>query len=241
MIFCGKTFNQDVYMRNTDSQTGSSKRIRIVTKMLTKALEFWLRSQVSGISQLEVEIQASDKQLLSGCIPRVLIFALHAIYQGIHLTQIELIAENIQIDIRSILKGQPLRLSEMVPVFGELIVEEEALNASLSSDLLSRALNEVLHKLLPEDSRKTKQIIWRNTCIEEKKIILAATQELQIDPQPLEVRFGLNLYSGNELQIYPITIQDNTKIYVESDEVYKLYLGSDVDIQELVVVPGKVV
>ena len=226
-------------MKNTDSQTRTSKRIRIVTKILTKALKLWLRSQVSDISQLEVEIQASDKQLLSGYIPRVVIFALHAIYQGIHLTQIELVAENIQIDISSILKGQPLRLSEIVPVFGELMVEEEALNASLSSDLLSTALNEVLHKLLPEDSPKTKGIIWQNIYLDQRKVILAATHKPEIDPQPLEVSLGLNLSSGNELQISPITIQEKTKVYVESDEGYKIDLGSDVDIQELTLVPGK--
>jgi hypothetical protein len=228
-------------MTNTDSPGRSSNKIRIITKILTKALKLWLRSQVSGISQLEVDIQASDKQLLSGCIPRVLIFASHAIYQGLHLTQIELVAENIQIDISSILKGQPLRLSEIVPVFGELIVEEEALKASLSSDLLSTALNEVLHKLLPEHRPKTKQIIWQNICLGQRKIILTATQDQETDPQSLEVMLGLNLSSGNQLQISPVTIQQNTKIYLESDEGYKLDLGSDVDIQELTLVPGKLI
>ncbi len=227
------------YMAENNSQNRSNTKIRIVTKVLTKALKLWLRSQVSAISQLEVEIQASDKQLLSGYIPRVLVFASHAVYQGLHLTQIELAAENIQIDIGSVLKGHPLRLSQVVPVIGELIVEQEALNASLTSDLLSTALNEVLHQLLPEYRPKTKGIIWQEIFIEQRKITLTATQSQNIDPQALEVNLGLDLLSGNKLQISPIKIQESTRVYLESEDGYKLDLGSDVDIQDLTLMPGK--
>ncbi len=228
-------------MANDSSQNRSNSKIRIVTKVLTKALKLWLRSQVSDISQLEVEIQASDKQLLSGYIPKVLVFARHAVYQGLHLTQIELVAENIQIDIGSVLKGQPLRLSEIVPVVGELIAEEEALNASLSSDLLSAGLNEVLHQLLPEHCPKAKGIVWQNIFLDHKKIILTAIQDTKIDPQALEIKLNLDLLNGNELQISQIKIQESTRVYLENEDGYKLNLGSDVDIKQLTLMPGKLV
>ena len=228
-------------MANDSSQTRSNNKIRIVTKVLTKAVKLWLRSQVSTVSQLEVEIQSSDKQLLSGHIPKVSVFARHAIYQGLHLTQIQLVAENIQIDIGSVLKGQPLRLSQIVPVVGELIVEEEALNASLCSDLLSTGLNEILHQLLPEHSLKAKGIVWQNILLNNRKIILTATQNPQVDPQIIEIKMGLDLLNGNELQISPIKIQESTKVYFESEDGYKLNLGSDVDIKQLTLIPGKLI
>ncbi len=228
-------------MIDKTSPNRSNKKIRIVTKVLTKALKLWLRSQVSDISQLEVEIQASDKQLLSGYIPKVLVFARHAIYQGLHLTQIELVAENIQVDIGSVLKGQPLRLSEIVPVVGELIAEEEALNASLSSDLLSSGLNEVLHQLLPEHGPKAKGIVWQNIFLGHKKIILTATQDPKIAPQDLEINLGVDLLNGNELQISPIKIQEHTRVYLDNEDGYKLNLGTDVDLKQLTLMPGKLV
>ena len=120
--------------------TKNSYNIRIVTNILTKALKLWLKSQVSQVSQLEVEIKASDGQILSGCIPRVSITASDAVYQGLNITRIQLAAENIQVNIGSILKGKQLKLLQTVPVFGDLVVDEQDLNSSLSSELLSRAL-----------------------------------------------------------------------------------------------------
>lgn len=91
-------------MPEQNSDIRGSYKNRIVTNVLTKALKLWLRTQVSQIAQLEIEIGASDRQLLSGCIPRVSIFATHPVYKGLHFTQVQLVAENIQINIGSVLK-----------------------------------------------------------------------------------------------------------------------------------------
>ena len=69
-------------MPDKNSPTKNSHKIRIITKVLTAALKLWLKSQVSEVSQLEVEIKASDRQLLSGSIPWVSIIASDAVYQG---------------------------------------------------------------------------------------------------------------------------------------------------------------
>jgi len=70
----------------------------------------------------------SDRQILHGTIPRVSILARHAVYQGLHLTQIQLVGEGIRTNLGQVL-GQPLRLLEPVPV-AELLLHESALNAS---------------------------------------------------------------------------------------------------------------
>lgn len=216
-------------------------RIRIITNVLTTALKLWLRSQVSQVSDLQVEIKASDRQLLSGCIPWVSIFANHAIYQDLHLTQIKLAAEDIQVNIGQILKGQPLQLTHVVPVNGELIVDETDLNSSLSSELLSTALNDLLDILLPEYRPKSKPIVWQKIILGHQQVKLDAILTSTSEPIPLEISLHLNLLSGRELQLSQIRVQQNQDTLKESSDPYNVDLGADVDIQELKLIPGKLV
>ena len=226
-------------MSEKNPDTKSSNKIQIVSKALTTALKLWLRSQVSQVSKLEVEITASSRQLLSGSIPYISIFANHAVYQGIHITQIQLSAENIRVNIGSVLKGQPLRLSQIVPVKGELILNEEEVNASLSSGLLSTALNDLLVNLLPEYRQKSKYINCQKIVLENSRLVLNAT--LAEDSRPITISMIPELLSTHELQLSRIEIQKNLGSPWEAIKEHYADLGSDVDIQELTLMPGKVV
>jgi hypothetical protein len=228
-------------MHQENSSPKNPQKIRIISNVLKTALSLWLRSQVSQISQLDVEIQASDRQLLSGRIPGVSIFATHAIYQGLHLTQILLKAENIRINIGALLKGQPLRLLETVPVLGEVILNEEDLNASLSSELLATALNDLLIKLLPEHSPNSKPTIWQTISLAKNKLILCGIQAPETNPTTIEMSVSLELLSAHELQLSQIQIKQGTAMLTEVNQGHYLDLGSDVDIQELTLIPGKLV
>jgi len=159
-------------MTEPSSPNTTNTKVRIITKVLTSAIKLWLRSQLNQVSHLQVQIEASDGQLLSGCIPGVLIAASNAVYQGIYLTQIELQAEKIQLNVASILKGQPLQLSAIVPVVGKLIMTEPDLNKSLSSPLLLTAINDVLITVLAEYSLNSKSITWRKITLENQGLIL---------------------------------------------------------------------
>ncbi|MBW4560336.1 MAG: DUF2993 domain-containing protein [Mojavia pulchra JT2-VF2] len=228
-------------MSEQNSEAKTTGKIRVITNMLKTAVKLWLRAQVSQVSQIEVEIRASDRQLLSGRIPFVSVFADHAVYQGLHLGQIQLVAEKIQINVGSIIKGQPLRLLETVPVNGELIVEETDLNYSLSSELLSTALNDLLVKLLPEHWGKTKSIVWEKIILGNNQIILRGILTSLSKSTLLEVSMGLTLISGHELQLAPIQIKYDIAELIESYPEYNLDLGPEVDIQELTLIPGKLV
>jgi hypothetical protein len=219
----------------------TANKIRVITQVLTTALKLWLRTQVSQVSQLEVEIRASDRQLLSGRIPSVSIFATHAVYQGLFVTQIQIMAENIRINIGSVLKGQPLRLLETVSVVGELTIDEKDLNASLSSDLLSTAFNDVLVRLLPELFPEFQPINWQNILLENKQIILRGIRVTNRKTTPLEICVALQLLNGHELQLTHIPNKQKQEPPLEDSHEYNLDLGSDVDIQELMLIPGKLV
>lgn len=228
-------------MPEENSEPKSTSKVRIITTMLTTALKLWLRAQVSQVSELEVEIKASDRQILSGSIPWASIIASHAVYRGLHVAQIQLLAEKIHVNIGSVLKGQPLRLLETIPVVGELIIEEKDLNSSLSSDLLTTALKDLLVKLLPEHSSKTKLTTWQKIILDHNQIILLGTLVTESESTPTELSFGLELLNGQELQVANIQIQYNTVALVDGNHGYNLDLGSEVDIQELILIPGKLV
>ncbi len=228
-------------MPEQNPQTTSGNKIRIITQVLTTAVKLWLRSQVSQISELEVEIKASDRQLFSGRIPSVSVFATHAVYQGLLITQIQLIAENIRVNIGSVLKGKSLRLLETVPVVGDLIIDEKDLNASLSSDLLSTALSDLLVKVLPKDYPQSQPIKWQEILLENNQIILRGLRVTNSKTTPLEICLGLQLLSGHELQLAHIKIKPDQGDILEDNHEYNLDLGSDVDIQELTLIPGKLV
>jgi hypothetical protein len=228
-------------MPEQNPQTTNANKSRIITQVLTTALKLWLRAQVSQISELEVEIKASDRQILSGRIPSVSIFATHAVYQGLLITKIQLIAENIRINIGSVLRGKPLRLLETVPVVGNLIVDEKDLNASLSSDLLSNALSDLLIKVLPTYCPKSQPINWQEIILDYNQIILRGMKVTDNETTPLEICLSSQLLSGHELQLAHIKIKPEQENILEDNHQYNLDLGSDVDIQELMLIPGKLV
>jgi hypothetical protein len=226
-------------MTEQSSPVVSSNQVGIITKVLTKAIQLWLKTQLSQVSQLEIEIKASDRQLLSGGIPGVSIFASDAVYQGLHITQVELWAENIQINIGAVLRGKPLRLLHTVPVIGKLIVTEHDLNLSLASELFSTALNDVLVKLLPEHCPKSKSIIWQKITLGGNRLSLSGLTTPENGASLLAVDLGLQLLNGQELQLMSVQIQYNQQALLANNSGSSLYLGSDVDIQEITLIPGQ--
>jgi hypothetical protein len=225
-------------MSQVSSEGSASKSTRMIAKVLTKALKLWLRSQTSKIGHLDVQIQASDRQLLSGSIPQVTIFAQNAVYQGLHLTEANLTAENIRINIGSVLKGQPLKLLEAIPVFGNVVLTEEDLNASLPSTLLSNALNDAMIKLIPDYSLKSKKIIWQKIILGNNHFLLFAADNSQ-NSHLSQIIVELELISGHELQIQATPIQPCAIHETGTRHKQYLDLGTDTDIQELNLNPAQ--
>ena len=225
-------------MQPQNSKTKSDSKIRFITNLLTTAVKLFLKSQVSHIEELSVEIKAGDRQLLSGAIPQVSIFASNAVYKGIHVTQIKLVAENIRINIGGVLKGQALKLLDIVPVQGELSMSEADLNASLSSEFLSNGINDALVQLLPESSRNSKSTIWQKITLGHNLATICGTMTPETDPKPIEVCLRLNLLSGQKLHLTVVNSQCIDDSLSNNSINDNFYLGSDVDIQELALSPG---
>lgn len=221
-------------------ETVSGKSSRLISKVLSPALGLLLRSQVQQVSDLVVKISGSDRQILSGYIPHVTISAQHTVYQGLHLTQIHLVGETIRVNLAAVLRGQPLRLLEPVPITTELVLQESDLTASLDSPLLANALTDLLPTLLPTDYSVDSPISWHKVTIERNQLILHATLTTATDrPKPVILSTNLQLASSHELQLEHLEVQIGEDCqYLES---FKLDLGPEVDFQKLTLSQGQIV
>jgi hypothetical protein len=249
--------------RKLDSQSPLNPapiKSRIISRIITAAVQLWLRSQVEHIDELQVTIEGGDRQILSGYIPQVSLAAQNAVYRGLHLSKIHLIGENICINLGQVIKGQPLRLLEPIPVDGELCLREIDLNASLQAPLLVGALIDVLLTLLPSEvlfssspepaSRKpinsahvklqesqitleTDQLTLRTTLVSEEGNLL-----------PIVIRTGLQLVSRHVLQLaHPqwfISSQAEHGLPLADLAGFCLDLGPEVSLEELKLERGQI-
>jgi hypothetical protein len=228
-------------MIKTSSPNTDNNKVRIITKVLNSAIKLWLRTQLNQVSDLDVQIKASDRQLLSGCIPGVSISASKAVYRGIHITEIELYAEKIQLNVSSILRGQPLQLSEIVPVVGKLIVEEQDLNNSLSSPLLLTAINDLLITVLPQSGVNSKSLTWRKITLDNQLLILHGITISDGQETFFNIHLGLKLLNGQELQFTQVEIKSDEEVILEGYAPDIINLGTDVDIKEISLIPGQLI
>lgn len=205
----------------------------MITKVLSPAMRLWLRSLTSHVSHLEVNISGGDRQLLSGYIPRVSIVARQAVYQGLHLSDVQLVGENIRVNLSQVLKGKPLQLLQRVPVFGEVRLQAEDLNASMRSPLLANALTDLVTTLLPD--YPLAGINWQQIMIDCDRLTLKGS----VKNSPLIIQSHLHLASAHELHLEKIQIQTPQEI-VNLDNLH-LDLGNEVAIEELTITSNQLV
>lgn len=201
------------------------------------------------MADLHVEIGGGDRQIISGHIPQVSLAARHAVYQGLHLSRIQVTGENIRINLGHVLRGQALRLLEPIPVVAELFLEEADLKASLSSPLFSNALTELFKRLLaPSDSTivtdlsPNGDISWSKVAIAENLLSLGgAIRRADGESTPVLVETGIQLASGRELLLSPLQIYMAGELVARELDSFPIDLGAEVDFRELALTPGQLV
>lgn len=224
----------------------SPKESRIISTVLSPALRLWLRSQVEQVETLQFKIWGSDRQILTGYIPRVSIAAIHAIYQGLHLSQIELEGHNIRVNLGQVIKGKPLRLLEPVPLTGQLLLQETDLQASLSASLLSTALTELLITFLTSNGipnpvdNLNQQVNWQQIVLDTGQLTLfGILTNTPATTTSVVIRAGLQLVKPNTLQLNPLQINLSPNTEPLTLNNVQIDLGSDVEIQELTLTSGQ--
>jgi LmeA-like phospholipid-binding len=212
--------------------TGKTKGI--IGSVLSPACGAWLRSQVSQVDELQVNIAGGSLQILGGTIPQITVAAVGAVYQGLYLGSIDLSAENIRVNLPQVVRGQPLCLLAPIPVIAVAKFTEADLQASLAAPLLSNAITDLLAQILGTDSAQSQwQIDWQQLQIAPATIILQGNLTTIGQTAPIELRMGLDIVDGHILHLDPLKINCSIDLPGSDIDSYKIDLGSDVNITEL--------
>lgn len=227
------------------SEVPAGKR-GLISRVLPSAISLWLKSQVEHVEDLQIRIEGRDRQILTGHVPGVQLSAHKAIYQGIHVSQIQLAATGIRVNLRQILRGKPLTLLDVIPVRGQLTVTEADLNASLLSPLLKEAVTQFLVDLLQsghavdelEDGSGQIELQDLQVLIGEQQLTLGAELlSASGSTTPIAIRTGLLVREGSILQlVQPIWLPHlRAKRGLPLDDLdgYEILLGTDVNLHTL--------
>jgi hypothetical protein len=210
--------------------------------VLSPACRVWLRSQVSHVDDLQVDIKGGSRQILGGTIPLVSVVAVGAIYQGLSLGSLDLIAENIQINLPQVLKGQALRLLAPIEVLAEVKFSEADLQASLAAPLLSQAITDLLAQILGGQTQSTNWLIdWDRLQIAPRTLILQGNLTTEGRTAPIEIVMGIQIRDGHLLDLDPLTITCSIDLPGSNIQSHQIDLGDDVDITQLELVSGALV
>lgn len=212
----------------------------IISSVLSPACGAWLRSQVSQVVELQVNIAGGNLQILGGTIPQITVTAVGAVYQGLVLGSIDLSAENIRINLPQVIKGKPLCLLAPIPVLAEARFTEADLQASLASTILSQAIDDLFAQILATDAPLTQSwtIDWQKLHITDHTLTLQGNLTSADRVAPIELRMGLAIADGHILHLDPLIISCDIDLPSSDIDSYKIDLGSDVNITELQLTPG---
>jgi hypothetical protein len=217
----------------------------IVGSVLAPACRVWLRSQVSHVDDLQVDIAGGSIQILGGTIPRVAVVAIGAIYQGLSLGSIDLIAENIRINLPQVLKGQPLGLLEPIAVTASVKFSERELQASLTAPLLFQAITDLFTQILTTNCLATHSqpspwlIDWNRVQILPQTLILQGTLSINSQTAPIEIAMGIGISDGHLLQLDPLNITCSLDLPGSNITSHQIDLGDDVNITQLQLLTGE--
>jgi hypothetical protein len=211
-----------------------------VGSVLSPACRVWLRSQVSDVDDLQVKIAGGSIQILGGTIPQVQVVAVGAIYQGLSLGSIDLIAENIRINLPQVLKGQALRLLEPLAVTAKVKFSETDLQASLVSPLLAQAITDLFRQILSTNPHQTPwQIDWVRVQIVPQTLILQGNLTTDGQMVPIEIAMGIAISDGHVLDLDPLKINCSIDLPGSDLTSHAIDLGNDLNITELRLLNGQ--
>lgn len=240
--------------RVPSSQAVRSSKSGLISKGLASAVGLWLRSQVEHIEDLEIDVEAGDRQILSGCIPQVELSACRAIYQGLHLSQVRLTGQNIRINLGQVLRGKPLCLLEPIQVKGTVVLQQADLSASLTAPLLANGVTEFLLALLnasdlsevPLESEPRLNLQNLQIVLNAGSVTLSASLiSVSGTATAIAIRTGFALASPHELMLVnPQWLPHATAkrgLPLTDLEGYTFDLGADTQIEQLKLEAGQII
>lgn len=232
-------------MKNQTSDPSAKRSSRVINRVLKTALKAWLRSQLAG--DLKVEIEGCDLNLLRGNIPKVRVTAEQAVYQGLHLSKIEIIAHHIQVNLKQILRGKPLQLMQPIPIDVSIVVQAADLDQSRSAPLLQSAVRDLLQTLLSQsqqdaiadDAPCSTATELQDIQLKNNGFSLKVQVPSMVGPTTATLATCLTTGQPHELLFYDLTYQTDRKQHaLESSQPLSINLGRQVNLRSLTLTPA---
>lgn len=217
---------------------------RLISRVLPPAVRFWIHTQLDRVDELQFQLSGRDRQLLKGYVPKVSVSAARAIYQGVHLSQVQAEAMEIRINLGQVLRGKPLRLLQPFPVRGQLSMAEADLNASLRSPLLLQALQDLIQQLWTSRGCSPGQdFAEADVEIKSAQIKLQAHRlwlTMELGEHTLDLMAGLSVREGRILVLNQPSFQLGASSPLENEpqlDDFEIDLGAEVTIEALRLAP----
>jgi hypothetical protein len=209
-----------------------------IDRLLSGAVRLWLQSQVSAIEDLTLKIIGKNKQIIQGYIPQIFISANNTIYQGIEISKLEIVGNNIKFNLPQVVKRKPLQLLEPVKIEIEVFLKEIDLQKSLSSSLLAIGLTDLWSRFLMPDlaSLDPKNLLyqWNYLSLSESRLFFSGNaKKLEYDDLPIAIDTRIELKNSHTLLLSPIKIITLTELSITETENLTLDLGKQVSIAQL--------
>jgi LmeA-like phospholipid-binding len=219
-------------------QSLSPKTSGIISSVLSSACAAWLRTQVSEVQELQVQIVAGDRQMLSGLIPSMTVAAHHIVYRGVALRQIELIAGEIAVNLKQIVRGKPLQLLQPVVLNANALMLGEDFHRSLAAPFVANALTELVKQILAS-SEQPWSITWQTAMIEDNRLCLAGQIQQDHSPSSISIQMGMELVNSRTLRFAPLLVSCPANFPGSDLEAYDLDLGDQFNLKALQLQAGE--
>jgi hypothetical protein len=227
-------------------------KTRLIRRLLNPAVNLWLRAQVEASQDIQFHLDSSDGELLSGRIAQVTVSGDGIVYQGLHLSQVKLVAQTIHFNLGQILRGKPFRLLDPLQAAGELFLLATDLNASLNSPLLASVLEELLDqwaaplKTLARWQSVPSPHHWQDIHIDfapETLILKAKVLGLAPDPIPLTLEAKVLLENSQTIGLKDLQWHcpdEEIKTVLTQTTTLSITVGPDAVLESLTVAPEQV-
>jgi LmeA-like phospholipid-binding len=217
----------------------SSKPRGIISSVLSSACATWLRTQVSDVAELQVEIVAGDRQMLAGVIPSVAVAAQKIVYRGIAVHQIELLAEQIAINLKQVVRGKPLQLLQPIMINIQAQMTSADLHSSLTAPFFNKAITDLVKQILASADQNW-SIQWQSAAIQAHQVVLQGQVQKSPEQQvPISIQTGIELLTGRVLRLTPLLVTCDLDLPGSDLHSYEIDLGDQVNLQELTLQAGE--
>ncbi len=221
----------------------------MIDKVISTAVKIWLRSQIQQSENLQVTIVGNNRQILRGYLPKIGLTCSQGVYQGLHLSQIELTGTNIAFNVTEVVKKrQPLRLLEPIKVDLVVLLTAADLQASVASSILSDGLTDFFSNWIATSKNNNSKLnlddyclSWSSMAIAKAKLNLQGTLIDKTGKRiELVITSGLSLSDRHTLLFSPLQIITTPELPVTFEDRLKIDLGRSVAIAELAIQSNKI-